>query len=262
MRSKKILFGMGFLSLFILAALLSCTADKALLQVKNGLPPDALAYYSDTFDKMREDLWDRAGYLFREEQQRNFKQADMRFENGKLIIRTKTGSFSKGGLGSRYVLRGDFDIQLDCRMDFMRGLSGMDQLFVMAVFDSSKKIGEGNTASIGLSMKDGSDSGYLYSSCFINGKIKGLSSKNFGNFNGTFRILRNGRYISTFYKLNRAADWVLLNTFHATDNDMLVGFALLNFFNMRSSIQATQSISVELGAFKIVAAYEVIEEEI
>jgi len=262
MRKKKNRFIIALLSLLIFAALLSCAGDKALLPAKNSLPQDELAYYCDTFDKMREDLWDRAGYLYREEQQQNYKQADMHFESGKLIIRTKTGSFSKGGLGSRYALRGDFDIQLDCRMDFIRGLSGMDQLFLIGVFDPSKKIGDNNTASIGLSMKDGSDHGSLFSSCFINGRRQGGSSKDFGNFNGTFRFLRNGQYISTLYRLNREAEWILLNTFYATDSDMIVGFALLNFFNNRSSIQAKQSISVELGGFKIAAVQEIIEEEI
>jgi hypothetical protein len=261
-RRKKTRFIIALLSLLFLTDLISCASDKALLPVKNSLPQDDLAYYCDTFDKMREDLWDRAGYLYREEQQQNYKQADMSFESGKLIIRTKTGSFSKGGLGSRYTLRGDFDIQLDCRMDFIRGLSGMDQLFVIGVFDTSKKIGENNTVSIALSMKDGSDRGFLFSKCIINGRRQGGSSKNFGNFNGTFRFLRNGQYISTLYKLNRTAEWILLNTFYATDNDMMVGFALLNFFDYRGSIQAKQSISVELGGFKITAAQEIIEEEI
>ena len=124
----------AFLSLIILAAVLACAAEKAALQVKNGLQQDELTYYSDTFDKIREDLWDRAGYLYREEQRQNFKPADMRFVDGKLIIRTQTGSFSKGGIASRYVLRGDFDIQLDCQMDLLKGISGMDQLFNIAVY--------------------------------------------------------------------------------------------------------------------------------
>ena len=110
---------------------------------------------------MREDLWDRAGYLYREEQVQNFKQADLRFDNGKLIIRTQAGSFSKGGLSSKYVLRGDFDIQLNCRMDFIKGISSrdMDQAFNFGVFDKSLKIGKMSMALIGLSMKGGDETG-------------------------------------------------------------------------------------------------------
>lgn len=262
MRRKKNRFIVALLSLLILADLISCAADKALLQVKNGLPQDELAYYSDTFDKMREDLWDRVGYLYREEQQQNIKQADIRFENGKLIIRTKTGSFSKGGFGSRYGLRGDFDIQLDCRMDFLTGMSGIDQVFALGVFDTSKKIEEMNAVHIGLSMKEGSDSGYLFSICVIGGKRQGESSQKIRNFNGTFRILRNGKNISTLYRLNRAAEWNLMNTFYTTDNDMSVGFQLRNFFPQRATIQAKQSISVEIDSFKIDAVQEILEEDI
>lgn len=98
MRNKKAGFTIGFLSLAFLGALLSCATDKASLQIENSLPQSELAYYNDSFDKMREDLWVRAGYLYREEQVQNFKQSDMRFDNGKLIIRTQTGSFSKGRL--------------------------------------------------------------------------------------------------------------------------------------------------------------------
>jgi hypothetical protein len=252
----------AFRSFLMLSALSSCAADPALLQVRNSLTQNELAYYSDPFDTMREDLWDRAGYLFREEWQQNYQQAALRFESGRLIIRTQTGSFSKGGLASRYALRGDFDIQLDVRMDLMRGISGMDQLFGFAVFDTSRKIGQSNTAVIGLSMKGGSDHGAVFSNCVLNGKRQAGASKNIGNFNGTFRILRNGRHISTSYRLSGAAEWDRLNTFHATDNDMLVGFSLVNFFIQRSTIQATHSIAVEIDGFKIAAAREIIEDDI
>ena len=100
------------LSLAILVVLPSCTTDQTPLQVTDSLPQSEIAYFNDSFEKMREDLWDRAGYLNKEEQMQNFKQADLHFNSGKLILQTQTGSFSKGGLSSRYALRGDFDIQL------------------------------------------------------------------------------------------------------------------------------------------------------
>jgi len=101
MRISKPRLAIRILLMAFCTALLSCATDTAPLQIENSLPQSKLEYYNDTFDKMREDLWDRAGYLYREEQVQNFKQADLRFENGKLIIRTQTGSFSKGGIASR-----------------------------------------------------------------------------------------------------------------------------------------------------------------
>ena len=264
MRSSKTRLIIGIFILAFFGAFLSCATDKAPLQIENSLPQSELEYYNDSFDRMREDLWDRAGYLYRKEQVQNFRQADLRFENGKLIIRTQTGSFSKGGLSSKYALRGDFDIQLNCRMDFIKGTSGMDidQMFNFGVFDKSLKIGKMSFAIIGLSMKGGDDRGYLFSNCVVGGRRKGGGSQKTENFNGAFRILRTGKTISTLYKKAETPEWTQMNTFRVTDNDMLIGFQLRNFFGKRTTIQATQSISAEFDNFRINAAHEIIEEEI
>ena len=264
MRSNKICFFIDFLLLAFLSVLLSCATNKGPLQIENSLPQSELAYYNDPFDKMREDLWDRAGYLYREEQVQNFRQADMRFDNGKLIIRTQTASFSKGGLSSKYALRGDFDIQLDCRMDFIKGISSMDmdQVFNLGVFDKSLKKGKMSLATIGLSKKGGFGRGHVFSNCIVNGRRKEGNSQKIENFNGTFRILRYGKTIRTSYKINGAAEWNRLNTFRVTDNDMLIGFQVRNFFENRTTIRANYSILVEFDSLKINAAQGIIEEEI
>ena len=232
------------------------------MQIENSLPQSELEYYSDSFDKMSEDLWDRAGYLYREEQVGNFKLADMRFENGKLIIRTKTGSFSKGGLGSKYALRGDFDLQLDCRIDFLKITSGMDQLLNILVTDKSEKIGKADTVVINLAMGELMHQGRLTSGAMINGIWNKGSSKLVESFDGTLRILRKGKYVSALYKTKSAPEWSKLHTFRTTENDMIFGFQLRNFFNKRTRIQATQSISAEFDNFRINAAHGIIEEEI
>ena len=262
MRNKEAGFIIILLALAILGALLSCATDQAPLPIENSLPQDELAYYSDDFDHMREDIWDRAGYLYREEQVQNFKQADLRFENGKLIIRTQTGSFSKGGLSSKYALRGDFDIQLNCRMDFPEGISGMDQVFSIGVFDKSLKKGKMNIVMIGLSLEGGFTQRHLFSNCIVNGKRKRGGSQRTENFNGAFRFVRTGKTISTLYRKAGEAEWIKMYTFRVTDKDMIVGFQLRNFFGNRITIQANHSISAEFDSFKINAAQEIIEEEI
>jgi len=265
MQAKNACFMIGFLLIFFFAALLSCATDQAPLQIVKTLPQSEIAYYNDPFDKMREDLWDRAGFLYREEQMQNFKQADMRFENGKLIIQTQTGSFSKGGLATRYGLRGDFDIQLDCHMDFIKGVSSMDmdQVLSFGVYDQSTKFGEMAAAIIGLSMKGGLDQGYIFSNCFKNGEFKRGGSHKTENFNGSFRIVRTGKDIHTFYKNNGATpEWTKMTTYRLADRDMMMGFQLRNFFAQRTSLQASYSISVEFDQFKITAAQQIIEEEI
>ena len=262
MRNKKASFIIGFLLLSFFGALLSCVTDKAPSQIENSLPQNELEYYSDSFDKMREDLWDRAGYLYREQQAGNFKLADMRFENGKLIIRTKTGSFSKGGLGSKYALRGDFDLQLDCRIDFLKITSGMDQLLNILVTEKSGKIGKTDTVVINLAMGELMHQGRLASGARINGMWNTGSLKLVESFDGTLRILRKGKNVSALYKDRGAPEWSILHTFRTTENDMIFGFQLRNFFNKRTRIQATQSIYAEFDNFRINAAHGIIEEEI
>jgi hypothetical protein len=262
MRSSKPSLAIGILLMALCGALLSCATDKASLQVENSLPQSELKYYNAAFDKMHEDLWDRAGYLYREEQVQNFKQADLRFESGKLIIRTQTGSFSKGGLSSKYALRGDFDIQLNCRMDFLKSISGMDQVITIGVFDKGLKKGKMNVVIIGLSLEGGFIQGHLFSNCIVNGKRKRGGSRRTENFNGTFRFVRTGKTISTLYRKAGEAEWTKMNTFRVTDKDMIVGFQLRNFFGNRTTIQANHSISAEFDSLKINAAREIIEEEI
>lgn len=264
MPAKFFKFLIWILLITFVGTMLSCAADKALLQNQSSPPSNELAFYNDDFDKMREDLWDRAGYLYLEEQIKNFKQAYMRFVNGKLVLRTQTGSFSKGGLATKYVLKGDFDIQLDCRMDFIKGLSSvyMDQLFSFAVLDKNPKPGKMNFAAIGLAMKGEVGQGYLFSNCVENGKRKPGGGQRVDNFNGSFRILRKGKYISVLYKMTETTEWTTKTTFRVTGNDMMVGFQLRNFFNKRTTIGAEGSISVEIDRFIINAAQEIIEEEI
>ncbi len=53
-----------------------------------------------------------------------------------------------------------------------------------------------------------------------------------------------------------------MKTFRVTDNDMLIGFQLRNFFGKRTTIRANNSVTAEFNNFKINAAQEIIEEEI
>ena len=262
MPDKTAGFITAILSIALFTVLLSCASDNAPLQIENSLPQNELAYYNDSFDEIREDLWDRAGLLHKQEQIQNFKLADMRFERGKLVIRTKTGGFSKGGLGTKYSFRGDFDIQLDCRTHFLSSAPGMDQLLNILVVDTSGMLGRPDIIFINLRIGELMHQGWLESGAIINGRWNKGGSKLMENFDGTLRIVRKGNQFSTLYKNKGASAWRNLHTFSATDNDMLFGFQVRNFFNKRTSIQATQSISAEFDNFKINAAQKIIEEDI
>ena len=250
------------LSLTLFTVLVSCATDKASLQNEYSMPQSEIAYFNDSFDNMREDLWDRAGYLYRKQQMQNFKPALMHFKDGKLTIETRTGGFSKGGFGSRFAFRGDFDFQLDCRMNFIKGVYGMDQVFALGVVDPGLKTGKSSFMSIGLSMKGGMNQAFLFSNYSVDLRRKKGYSKQIKYFNGSFRILRVGKKISTLYKKKGSIEWIKMDTFSATADDMLVGFQIRNFFANRTSIRANYSVTAVIDKFQINSAQQIIEDEI
>ena len=262
MRKKKATFIIGFLSWTFIIALLSCAADKAPRQIENSLPQSEIAYFDDSFDSMREDLWDPAGYIHKQEQIQNFKLADMHFESGKLIIRTKTGSFSKGGLGSSFKFRGDFDIQMDCRINFLKGAQGMDQLLQVMVLETNRQVGKADFVDIVLFMKEGGFNGRLNSRGFVNRRWLKSYPILMDNFDGTLRFERKDKNISTYFKYQGEATWNKMRTFKVTDNEMMLGFHLRNYFIKRTRINAEQSVTAEFDNFKINAAHQIIEGEI
>ena len=115
----------GFLLILAISFLTSTASASGpdLPKVENSLPPETLARYSDSFDKLREDIWGKVGYLLRTDQREaNFKLADVRIEGGRVRVETGTGCFSSGGLGPRLRFRGDFDIQVDFQVEFLQGV--------------------------------------------------------------------------------------------------------------------------------------------
>lgn len=260
---KKI--NIWIIMLFFLATLISlpgCVTEQTSLKIEKGLPQNKLAYYNDSFDKIREDLWEKAGYLHSEEQVANFKPADMRIENGKLIIKTKTGCFSKGGLGSKYALRGDFDIQVDCHIDFLKGLQDMDQLISLIVVDKSKEVETTDFVHIGLCKKGTRYKSSTFSSYYKKGKYHQGKVQKIGNFHGTLRIFRSGNQISTLYKREGNKTWKKMNTFRSTSKDVILGFSVRNFIAKRTYIKAKLPITAIFDNFRINAAQQIIEEDI
>lgn len=220
------------IAIFFVASLVSiqgCATEEFAIKIEKGLPQNKLAYYNDSFDKLNEDLWEKGGYLHSEEQVANFKMADMRIENGKLRIETQTGHFSKGGLASKYALRGDFDIQVDCQIDFLEGLQDMDHLLNFLVIDKSKEVQATDSVTIGLSKRGTLYKSYIFSGYAEKGKFHRGKVQEIGNFRGTLRILRSGNHISTLYKKEGGKAWKKMNTFRSTSKDAMLGLKLQNF---------------------------------
>jgi len=261
MRSKKIHFIIGFLSLPLLSALLSCATDKAPLQIENSLPQSELTYYCDTFDSLREDVWEKAGFVFTAAQLRNLKIADMTIEDGRLRIATKTGGFSKGGLVSKFALKGDFDVQIDFQIDFVAGEFDMDQVLGFGAVEKTKSGSASRLTSIGL-LKKGKNKSEIFSGYLEWGKYHTGYWHPIDNFTGSVRFVRTGDQVSTFYRKQGQKRWTKMCTLPSTQNDTSIGFTLQNFVKDRNSITATRSISAWIDNFTINSAQEIIESEI
>ncbi|MDZ7697820.1 MAG: hypothetical protein U5R49_13160 [Deltaproteobacteria bacterium] len=239
-----------------------CVTDTASLKVEKTLPQEKLAYYNDTFDKLRTDLWEKAGYTYNEAQKSNFKLGKMRVQDGKLWVQTETGCFSKGGLGSKYGLKGDFDIQVDCQINFLDGEHNMDQILTFLVIERGKAIMTGDVVFLRLSREGVNASGELVSAARTNGRYHPGNSRDIENFDGTLRIVRKGSQISTLYKTKGDKEWKLLNSFRSTSNDLEFGLLLQNFSYKRTIITANAPITARFDNFRINAAEEIIEGDI
>lgn len=260
---KKLNTWITVISLTVLcSSFLGCVTETASLKIEKSLPQSKLTYYNDPFDKFRSDLWEKAGYFYDEARKANFGIADIDIEDGKLSVRTKTGCFSKGGLASKYGLRGDFDVQVDCQIDFLKGKYGMDQSLMFIVVEKGKAIRSTDVVFIGIFRGEGRDfstisSGYTAKKIFHRGKWRKI-----GKFDGSLRIMRIGDRVNTLYKKKGDTEWERMNTFPFTPGDVFLGLRLQNFFQKRTSIKAESSITAIFDNFRINAAEEIIEEEI
>ena len=238
-----------------------CVTDMATPKIEKSLPQNKLAYYNDSFDKLREDLWDKSVPVFNRHLA-NFKLADMNFEDGELKVVTKTGSFSAGGLVSRYTLKGEFDIQIDCYLDFLPGEHDMDQFVFLIVSEKGVEYRRSYGVWIAVIKKGDGDTGYIASGYRAMGRIHGGNSYDIDKFHGTFRIMRVGNRISTFYRREGKTAWRKMNSLKSTTNDLMLSFGLTNSTPKRTSISAQAPLTARFDNFRINAAEEIIEEEI
>lgn len=231
--------------------------------IENSLAQDKLAYYNDRFDTLREDLWGKSAPAS-QSQALNFKLADMGIENGEFKVVTKTGSFSTGGLVSKYKLRGDFDVQVDCHIDFLDGVQDMDQVLYFVVMEQGVPFSLSHSVYIGVNKAKGEDKSFISTGYREKGRRHFGDWHQIGNFHGTFRIVRKGNKISTLYKKDGETGWKKMNTFQSTTNNLVLNFGLTNYAmgKPRYVITANSPISARFDNFIINAAQGVLEEEI
>jgi len=260
--SRRNLWGLVLFFLGVLLLSHGCATEQAAVNIEGGLPPDRLAYYNDSFDKLRADLWEKSQLTYNKAQMANFKLADMAFENGKLLIETKTGCFSKGGLLTRYAFGGDFDIQIDCHMDFLGGKFDMDQRAVFSLIEKDKEMLASDQTFAELLRKPGDRKTLFHSICRTGGKFKRGRSIKLDDFHGTIRFVRKKSKIGILYRIEDSTNWNKLGRFNFTSKDLKFGFVIQNFDYRRASIKAESQIAATFDNFKINAADKIVEEEI
>ena len=224
--------------------------------IEKSLPQSRLSYYCDSFNKLRNDIWEESELTYYGPQFTHMP--DISIEDGRLRIETKTGGFSKGGLRSRYSLRGDFDIQVGCHMDFLEKTPDMDQALLFVVKGRYKEV----YTFIGLSKRADRNSRIF---TFYREKGKPMSPfkwQGVGNFHGTMRVVRIGNKISTLFQKEGESEWEKLGTFKGMTGEVVIGFGVNNFHTKRATIKAESSVTARFDNFKINAAQEIIEEKV
>lgn len=252
----------GLCAICFLLLVVSCSNIEKAGDITNRLPQNELSKYSDSFDKMRNDLWEESQFTFNKAQMANFKRANMTFGNGELLIRTKTGCFSKSGLLTKYVFSGDFDIQIDCHINFLEGKLDMDHRVYFAVIEKDKELRDSDMLVAEILKKIGDRKARLRSFCRTDGGFTQGKSIKLDDFHGTIRFIRKGRKSAVFCRTNNSTKWKDQGEFYFTPKDLKFGFALQNFDRMRTSIKAEHQISTVFENFKVNAAEKIVEEEI
>ena len=248
------LFALCLICLFFLAINASASSSEAsTTTVQKSLPQSQIAHYNDAFEKLRDDIWKKSGVL--PFGKNVFQIPEIGIQDGRLLIKTGTGDFQRGGLTSRWTLKGDFDIQVDCHMDFLDETADMDQLLLFVAKDKHNRY----FTTAGLLKKPNNEP--MVISAF---KKKGVrlsrKSDRIGNFHGKLRIVRAGNKITTFRKEYGDSGWKEIGTFSGMTGDVVVGLGVTNFLANRTSIQADQPVMAAFDNFRINSAEEISEE--
>jgi hypothetical protein len=258
--NRAALFYCGLIVVFLIA----CAHGPDSLRVENSLPAEKLARYSDPFDSFRGDLWETDGYIRNASIRTNYKLAELSIENGRLKVETKTGTLSFGGIVSKFYFRGDFDVQIDCYVDFLQDSEDMDQMIAITAFDKTKELEDNKVEGVGLYLnKAHRNSAFMVVGYYAKGKTDRRFSKIINdNFRGTFRFVRVRDQITILYTTPGEKEWQKACSIFRTNADTWIGMKAQNFFNNRLSADAKLPLIVWFSNFKVNAAQEIIEDEI
>ena len=243
---------------------MSCSHDITSLKITNSLPVEKVARYNDSFDSMRADMWDKIGFIRGASVRTDFRQADVSIESGRLKVETKTGCFSSGGISSKFYFRGDFDVQVECDVNFLKHINSMDQLIYFLAADITTELEDSKLENVFLQLdKEGMGQTYITGASIKQGKRDRCYVKKIDDyFKGAFRIVRIGNQITLLYSTNPGGEWQKACSFSRSSNDTRINLGVRNFFERRVSIDARSPFTVQFDNFRVNAAQKIIESEI
>lgn len=259
------------LLLVLLLSFSACVTDERAVRVEKGpaavqkaLSRTELARFCDTFDKFREDLWTTSGYIPREELRgKNFKMADVRVKDGQLRMETKTGCFSGGGVGSNFGLQGDFDIQVDCRLEFLKDAADMEQVVMVNVVDTTKELSDSEMESVSIGLfKSRRQPSRVQTFYRETGRIRELKTRPCGDFHGAFRVVRRGKTVETMFRDGGETGWKSLGRYTWPASEAAVSLKVQNFGVNREAIGVASALSILFDNFVINSADRIVESEI
>lgn len=254
---KKIALGCLSVALFCLSFIATNTTSLSSEFPPTGNEtnrfPSQKTRYSDSFEELKDDMWKVSGVLPLGKQ--IFKIPDIRIREGQLQIETKIGGFQRGGLESKWTLKGDFDIQVDCHMDFKDKTGDMEQALLFVADDKQNN----SLTVVGLSKKQ-HDPPVVFSFFKKKGARPTREWDRIGNFHGTLRIERIGETLTTYRKEKRDLEWKRIGTFSGMTGHVVVGLGVTNFVAKRASIQADASVKASFDNFRINHAEQITEE--
>ena len=237
------------------------TASGPIIPAISSMSAAQLTAYNDTFDVLDKDRWEFGYFIGEEERFDNFKTADLFVKDGKFTITTQKGVFSKAGVGTRFYLAGDFDVQMDCELTFLPHAGAMDQRIMFALVEKDAKLTQATLPTILFVQKEGHPA-VGWSGCIVNGKLKGTFWNKIKGFKGTVRFVRTGKKVSLFVREFGKSGWKKLESCSTAGREAVFFFSVQNFTFDRKKIKADFQVTCRFDNFTINAAEEIIESDI
>ena len=220
---------------------------------------------SDPISSFSNEMWDMVGFTWNDKQLANFIAADVENSEGRLKIKTKTGGFSFGGKGSKFLLKGDFDIQTDLKFDLLRKYKKFDQIAFFSIHhggENLKDFFDRKLISFSVARIEGKRGKFSVRAQMNRNKSKKYYKTFINSIDGSLKFVRVGHNVTAYYKESGQSKWNKLASIPFITKPVMVTIGLRNYSFKRTSISASDSIMAIFDNFSINSSQGIIEADI